>query len=88
MDAIGHCFGGTGLLLIEKDVSADFFDLRTGLAGAAMQKFINYQVRVAIVIENPARYGERFEELAYEHSAHPQVRITTSRTEAEAWLST
>lgn len=75
------------LLLAEEDVSSDFFDLRTGLAGAAFQKLTTYGVVVAFVVETPSRYGPRFAELAREHARHPHIRIFTSRASAESWLS-
>jgi len=30
-------------------LAADFFHLRTGLAGEAIQKFVNYRIRLAVV---------------------------------------
>jgi predicted metal-dependent hydrolase len=47
-------------VLREEDVAPEFFDLRTGLAGGAMQKFVNYRVRVAIVVPSSrARFDPR-----------------------------
>ncbi len=86
LDAIGKAGRSRRLLLTESDVSPDFFDLRTGLAGAVFQKFVTYGVLVAFVVEAPSRYGPRFVELAREHACHPQIRIATSRADAESWL--
>ena len=85
-EAVGLCLGSQGLILNESDVSSEFFDLRTGLAGELFQKFTNYNVRVAIVIRDFDAHGERFSELAYEHSTHPLIRFFNSSDEAEAWL--
>src|ERR1051326_4828074 len=74
-DALAACFGAKGLILTERDLSPDFFDLRTGLAGELFQKFTNYKRRVAIVLLDPKAYGERFGELAYEHAAHSMIRF-------------
>ena len=41
--------GAGSIIIHEKNLSPQFFDLRTGLAGEVMQKFINYNVRLAIV---------------------------------------
>ena len=87
-DALGVCFGSAGLLLTEKELAREFFDLRSGLAGELLQKFTTYQMPVAIVVPNPADYGERFQELAYEHSSHRLIRFVRSKEEAESWLST
>jgi hypothetical protein len=87
-DAIGACLSADGLILTEDDVGPQFFDLRTGLAGEAMQKFVNYRVRVAIVVSTPESYGERFVELAREHSTHPMVRFFETQDAARTWLRT
>jgi hypothetical protein len=85
---LGACFGAEGLLLSEEDLGPEFFRLRSGLAGELLQKFVNYHMRVAIVVPDPARYGERFSELAYEHATHPLIRFVRSRADADAWLET
>jgi hypothetical protein len=85
-DAIGACFGAEGILLREEDLAPEFFDLRSGLAGELFQKFVNYRLRVAIVLPTPEAHGERFRELAYEHRSHDMVRFFRSGEEAEAWL--
>jgi hypothetical protein len=83
----GACLGSGGLILTETDVSPEFFDLRTGIAGDLFQKFINYRIRVAIVVPDPRAYGERFIELAREHSSHSMIRFAQSLDRATAWLS-
>lgn len=87
-DALGASLGAKGLILAETDLAPEFFDLRTGLAGELFQKFINYKVRVAIVLPDPEAYGERFGELAYEHRSHGMIRFVGSKDEAIAWLDT
>jgi len=85
-DALGACIGCGGLILTEDDLAREFFDLRTGWAGELFQKFINYKLRVAIVVPDPEAYGERFNELAYEHRSHGMIRFVRSKDEAKAWL--
>ena|SRR5215208_7989375 len=87
-DALGACIGAAGLILTENDLAKEFFDLRSGLAGELFQKFINYKLRVAIVLPDPEAYGERFTELAYEHASHNIIRFVRSKDEAKAWLNT
>jgi hypothetical protein len=87
LEVVGATYGANGLLLTEADLSPDFFDLRTGLAGEAFQKFTNYELRVAVVLGDYHAYGQRFSELAYEHSAHPIIRFFNSGEAARAWLS-
>src|SRR5215475_5067428 len=86
-DALSVSFGSKGLILTERDLSPEFFELRTGLAGELFQKFINYNLRVAIVLPNTRAYGDRFSELAYEHATHNSIRFVPSMEDARAWLS-
>jgi hypothetical protein len=87
-DALGASFGSTGLVLTEQDVAPDFFRLATGLAGELFQKFTNYRIPLALVIQDFSSHGERFAELAREHASHPAVRFVHSMDEALAWLNT
>ncbi len=86
-EAIGKCFGADGLILSESDLSADFFNLHTGLAGELFQKATNYELRLAIILTDPEVYGERFSELVYEHRNHNAIRFVRSEDEARAWLA-
>jgi len=86
-DAVGASLG-RGLILSESDLGAEFFDLRTGLAGELIQKFVNYRTRVAIVVATPEGHGERFSELAYEHATHPSVRFVRTVDDALRWMQT
>lgn len=85
-DAIGSCFGATGLILTEADLAPAFFDLRSGLAGEFLQKFTNYRMRVAIVLPDPEAHGPRWRELAYEHRSHALIRFVPTRRDADAWF--
>jgi len=85
-EALSACTGAKGLILTEGDLAPEFFDLRSGLAGELFQKFINYRLRVAIVLPDPGAYGERFAELAREHASHSMIRFVRSVDEAKAWL--
>jgi len=85
-EILADCIGKQGLILSEKELARDFFDLRTGLAGELFQKFINYKIKVAIVVQDTQAYGERFAELAYEHKSHNMIRVVGSEDEAKGWL--
>ncbi|HMD27163.1 MAG TPA: DUF4180 domain-containing protein [Steroidobacteraceae bacterium] len=86
LNAVASTFGAGGLILTEDDVSSEFFDLKTGLAGELFQKFENYELCLAIIVPSPERYGERFNELAREHKSHNRIRIVRSKDEALAWV--
>jgi len=50
-DLIGDAFGyGAELVVLPAErLPDDFFTLRTGIAGAIAQKFVNYRIRLAVV---------------------------------------
>jgi hypothetical protein len=77
--------GDDVLVLDEAEVDRRFFDLRTGFAGEVLQTCVNYRLRLAVVVADPSRYGERFVELVREHRKHRAVRFPASRAEAETW---
>jgi len=87
-DVLQACMGSEGLILTENDLAREFFELRSGLAGELFQKFMNYGLRLAIVLPDPEAYGDRFGELAYEHASHNMIRFVRSADEAKAWLDT
>lgn len=76
-----------GVCLDEARVSPAFFDLRSGVAGEVLQKCASYGYRLAVVVPDPARHGDRFVELTREHQKHPLVRFPRIRAHAEAWLA-
>jgi hypothetical protein len=76
-----------GLVIDEKDMSADFFDLGTGFAGTVLQKFVSYRTRLAVIVRDPASYGSRFSELVHEHRTHAAVRFFGSDKQARQWLA-
>jgi hypothetical protein len=85
--ALAAGMDGGGLLLNESQLAADFFDLRTGLAGEVLQKFTNYRVRLAIVVADASAHGPRFGELVHEHRSHPSVRFFAGAQDARRWLA-
>lgn len=75
------------ILLNDQNLSEEFFNLHSGLAGAAMQKFANYQVKVAMHLPHNADKSERFKELMYEMSKSSHFRFYDNREAAENWLT-
>lgn len=58
-----HGRGAELLVLPAERLPAEFFQLRTGVAGAIVQKFVTYQLRVAI-LGDISRYVARSETFA------------------------
>ena len=87
-DAMEIIHSSSGCCLFHlKDLRADFFDLQNKLAGEVFQKIMNYHSRLAIVVAEPGKYGERFSELVFEHREHSNVRFFNSQADAERWLT-
>lgn len=77
---------GTNLLLIEGErLSDDFIRLRTGIAGAVLQKFATYNIKaVAVLGEN--RTKGKFKEFLSESNNGSMFRAYTNFSDAENWL--
>ncbi len=86
-NVIGAGFGQDGVLLTEQDLGAEFFVLKSGLAGELFQKATNYKISLAIVLSDFSAFGERFFELTNEHRRHNLIRFFGSLTDAENWLN-
>lgn len=89
LDLIAACgeYGAAGVLLHAANLDQDFYDLKSGLAGAVLLKFSNYRIRLAAVIP-PEHIQGRFGEMVLEENRGNQFRVFGSRQEAEDWLLT
>jgi hypothetical protein len=59
LDVIGSAFSRADVVVLPAArLDARFFQLRSGLAGEVMQKFVNYHVRLAIVGDISAHVAE------------------------------
>ncbi|MBB6092958.1 hypothetical protein HNQ60_001836 [Povalibacter uvarum] len=85
-DVIGSAMSQGGLLLTEANLTPAFLTLQTRLAGELLQKCVNYGIRMALVMPDPAAHGARWAELALEHRVHPVIRMVGTREEAVRWL--
>lgn len=63
LDMIGEYvhIGINKVVLYRKDLTLDFFDLKTGLAGEITQKLVNYHMQLAIVGETNDIESESFQ---------------------------
>jgi PadR family transcriptional regulator, regulatory protein AphA len=89
LDLIARCgeIDSNRVLLLRKNLADSFFDLKTGLAGAAFQKFSNYGVKAAIVVDYNEIASERFRELMSECNKGNQIRFFNNMIVAEKWLT-
>jgi hypothetical protein len=75
-------------LLYAPNLTAKFFDLSSGEAGAILQKLRNYRIRLAIVhTPDSPRFSSKFKEMAEEESRGNYFRLFESAEAARDWLS-
>jgi hypothetical protein len=87
-DFLGRSFSQGGRLVLgEAELGHDFFDLSSGFAGELMQKFVNYDQRLAIIVEDASKYSGSFQDLAREHRDHPNIRFFTNEAAAQQFLA-
>ncbi|MEW9077058.1 DUF4180 domain-containing protein [Terrisporobacter glycolicus] len=60
--------------------------LKLGLAGIALQKFINYNIKVSGIIEDKKKIDGRFGELIYELNRSNNFRVFSDTEDAEKWI--
>jgi DNA-binding PadR family transcriptional regulator len=89
MDLIALCWENKlQRLMIHGDVMADeFYDLSTQVAGKVLQKFVNYGVRLALVLPKEKTGSVKFREMVAESHRGMQFRVFATREEAETWLT-
>jgi hypothetical protein len=75
------------LIIHEKNISPDFFDLKTGLAGEILQKFSNYRVQLAIIGDFSKYSSKSLEDFIYESNKGRQVNFLGSLEQAIEKLS-
>ncbi|MEC2346112.1 DUF4180 domain-containing protein [Paenibacillus barengoltzii] len=75
------------LIVYAEALSADFFNLRTGLAGEILQKFVNFSLRTALVVTDGSLIKGRMKELLAESKRGNTLRVFASQAEAEKWLA-
>lgn len=88
LDLVAGCWENqTRRLLIHAEtLPPEFFQLKTGLAGQVLQKFVNYEIVAAMVVPESVLQEGRFAEMALEANRARQFHFAASEAEAVAWL--
>ncbi len=88
LDFAGFCGNNQAprILLDSENLSDDFFDLKTRLAGDVLQKFINYRIRLAVVIPSSKIGDGRFSEMVREANRGNDFRVFQDKEKAIDWL--
>jgi hypothetical protein len=75
------------IIIHEKNITPDFFDLQNGIAGEILQKFSNYRVRLVIIGDFVNYQGKSIKDFIYESNNGRQVNFLDSLEEAVEKLS-
>lgn len=75
------------IILHQKNLTPDFFDLKNGLAGEMLQKFSNYRVRLAIVGDFSSYTSNSVTDFMFESNKMGQINFVKSVDEALAVLA-
>ncbi|MGZ7443314.1 DUF4180 domain-containing protein [Paenibacillus sp. TH7-28] len=80
---------GCDRIMMDKSlINESFFDLKTGLAGEIVQKFINYQTKVAIVGDFSGYASKSLRDFIYESNSGNDLFFMPSEQQAIEKLST
>ena len=89
LDLLGNLYyqGFDSIVISERNITADFFDLKNGVAGEILQKFSNYGVRLAIVGDFSKYKSKSLTDFIYESNKGKHINFVNSTTEALQLLS-
>ncbi|UKJ09197.1 DUF4180 domain-containing protein [Solitalea lacus] len=89
LDLLGNLYyqGFDKIVIHEKDITTDFFDLKNGMAGEILQKFSTYRVRLAIVGDFSKYKSKSLNDFIFESNKGRHINFVTSTVEAIKILS-
>lgn len=84
LDLLGNLYyqGFDKIIVYEKNITADFFDLKTKIAGEILQKFSTYRVRLAIVGDFSQYQSKSLKDFIFESNKIGHVYFASSLSEA------
>lgn len=74
--------GYDAIVLRQKNITPEFFDLKTGIAGEILQKFSNYRMRLAIVGDFVSYSSKSFNDYIFESNKNRQINFVGSLEDA------
>jgi hypothetical protein len=79
--------GADSLLIYEHNLTPEFFDLKTKIAGDILQKFSTYQMRLAIVGNFEKFNSQSLKDFIYESNKGGRILLLKTAEEARLALS-
>lgn len=75
------------IVIYEKNITPEFFDLKTRIAGDILQKFSNYRVRLAIVGDFSQYKSNSIKDFIFESNTTRHINFISTLAEALERLS-
>lgn len=84
LDLLGNLYyqDFDSIILYEKSITPEFFDLKNGMAGEILQKFSNYRMRLAIVGDFTKYSGKSIRDFIYESNQGGHIGFVNSTHKA------
>ena len=76
------------IIIYEKNITPEFFDLKTGIAGEVLQKFAQYRIPLAIVGDFSKFTSKSLKDFIFESNKGKFINFIASREEALKVLAT
>ena len=78
--------GASSIILQEKNLTPDFFDLKTGIAGEILQKFSIYDIKLAIAGDFSKYPSKSLRDFIYESNKMGRINFVSTLEEAREKL--
>lgn len=80
LDILGNCDyqGAPRIIIHEENITVDFFDLKTGLAGEILQKFSNYRKCLAVIGDFTEYKSKSLQDFIFECNKARQINFVDS----------
>ncbi|WP_316765263.1 DUF4180 domain-containing protein [Pedobacter frigiditerrae] len=84
LDLLGNLYydGFDKIIVYEKNITPNFFDLKTGIAGEILQKFSNYRVPLAIIGNFEKYESKSIKDFIFESNKSKHINFVKSLTDA------
>ncbi|MEA5259679.1 DUF4180 domain-containing protein [Arcicella aquatica] len=88
LDLLGNVYyqGFDNIIIHQKNITPDFFDLKTGIAGEILQKFSTYRVALAIVGDFSHYTSKSIKDFIFESNKAGHINFVNSVSEALSCL--
>lgn len=82
MATVNHLYGCNKMVINKSSITESFFDLKTGIAGDILQKYTNYNMKIAIVGNFEIYNSKSLKDFIFESNKGRQVFFLPEEKEA------